>query len=287
MALGINAQSVEDILRYSTYEYNGTARHIGAGSAMGPLGADYGAMANNPAAIGTYRRSEVVITPGTWIRNNSSYFTTTPGRVTDATEPRFSILNFGAVFSIEPDRFSKWKRFNFGIGFTNVKNFAREIRVNGASQGSIADRWVELSNGLDPSQLDPFEAGPAFDAFVTFRDETTNQYGSDVAFGEIIFKDQLIEEEGAINEMNISFGGNYNEKLIWGMTFGIPFMKFNQRRSYIEDSQTNPVFNNLFFNENLDATAVGFNIKGGVIIKPVPRFFHLSSFPHSFVVLYK
>jgi hypothetical protein len=273
-----NGQSLEDMLRYSTYEYNGTARHIGVGSAMGPLGADYGAIANNPAAIGTYRRSEFMFTPGVWIRSNETSFTDMGSIPTNVNESRFSILNFGAVFAIEPGRFSKWKRFNVGIGFTNLKNFAREINVRGTTPGSIVDRFVELSDGLPPSQLDPFEAGPAFDAFATFVDDNQNLYGSDVAFGELIFKDQRIEEEGAINEMNISFGGNYDEVIMWGVTFGIPFMKFTQRKSYLENSQTNPVFNNLLFNEFLDASAIGFNIKGGVIIKPVPAFSIAASF---------
>ncbi len=45
------AQNVGDAVRYSQFEYGGTARNIGVGNTMGAIGADMSAISSNPAMI--------------------------------------------------------------------------------------------------------------------------------------------------------------------------------------------------------------------------------------------
>ncbi|MEO0874492.1 MAG: hydrocarbon degradation protein, partial [Bacteroidota bacterium] len=57
-SLSINAQNFSDALRYSNFDPIGTARFMGTGSALGPLGADFSVMSTNPAGLGWLRKSE-------------------------------------------------------------------------------------------------------------------------------------------------------------------------------------------------------------------------------------
>ena len=62
---GIMAQTVYTNAELSsTSDIIGTARYVGMGGALGALGADISAISSNPAAIGMYRRSDVVLTAG-------------------------------------------------------------------------------------------------------------------------------------------------------------------------------------------------------------------------------
>ena len=56
----IYAQIPEDVLRYSFFPQNGTARNQAIGGAMGSLGGDISAIFVNPAGLGNYKTGEIV-----------------------------------------------------------------------------------------------------------------------------------------------------------------------------------------------------------------------------------
>jgi hypothetical protein len=68
------AQLPEDILRYSYFRQQGTARSIAIGGAMGSLGGDISALYVNPAGLGMYKTSEIVLSPGVALNNNKAAF---------------------------------------------------------------------------------------------------------------------------------------------------------------------------------------------------------------------
>ena len=52
----------QDIQRFSERQIIGTARYVGMGGAMTAIGGDASAVQDNPAGLGLYRRSEVMLT---------------------------------------------------------------------------------------------------------------------------------------------------------------------------------------------------------------------------------
>ena len=58
----INAQSLQDALRYSRPEQSGTARYMAMGGAFNALGGDFSAINDNPAAGGVFVNSEFNVT---------------------------------------------------------------------------------------------------------------------------------------------------------------------------------------------------------------------------------
>lgn len=264
------AQSLNDALRYSVLEVGGTARTVGVGGAIGSLGADFSTLSTNPAGMATYRRSEFVFSPAFERFTTSAYLQGDKNPITDQEKNNFNFNSLGMVFSTQPIS-SKWKGSAFGIGINRLANFHQKMFFEGTSPGSITDRWLEMAEGIEPSNLDDFEAGLAFDGEAIFNPNSNDnkKYGSDFLEGEMIFKKQTIQKKGSYNEMVFSFAGNYDERLFLGATIGVPFISYDETKTYeeIDDENTNPVFDNLTFTEKLKTSGAGINLKLGLIYR--------------------
>jgi hypothetical protein len=182
----------------------------------------------------------------------------------------FNFNNAGFVLTNRPLS-SSWRTANFAIGFNRTGNFNQTFFYEGTTEGTITDRFLELADGLSPNDLDAFEAGIAFDALAVYNPDPNQNtfYISDFQLGEQVDKSQLVRRKGSINELVVSFGGNYKEKLMVGATVGIPFLKFEETKIYNEtdNSDRNPIFNELTFRENLKTDGIGVNFKFGLIYK--------------------
>src|SRR3954447_24010002 len=59
----IYSQVPEDVIRYSFFPQNGTARSLAIGGAMGSLGGDITATFVNPAGLAFYKTGDFILTP--------------------------------------------------------------------------------------------------------------------------------------------------------------------------------------------------------------------------------
>ena len=73
----------------------------------------------------------------------------------------------------------------------------------------------------------------------------------------------------SLNEVFITVGSNYKNKLSWGATLGFPFVNFTETKAYTEDDLDDQVdlFESIGFTQNLKTSGVGANLKLGVIYK--------------------
>jgi|AntRauTorckE5430_2_1112549.scaffolds.fasta_scaffold02847_2 hypothetical protein len=283
----LSAQTIQDALRYSRLQSGGTARSISSGGALSAFGGDFGTLSVNPAGIGAYRRSEVIITPSLNFSKTTSNFADT-----DFTDNRTNInlSNLGIVFS-KTDNSSDWKSINFGIGMNRLTNNNQEFYYEGTTEGTITQRWQALANGNSLDQLDDFEAGPAYDSNILYQFDDTpeNEYLIDLNENDLVKKEQVITRKGSVNDLNLTLGGNYRHKLYVGVTVGMPIIRFEEDKQYIEtdESGVNAEFNSLDYDEFFSTTGVGFNAKLGVVYRMnqkvrlgiavhTPTFFSLS-----------
>lgn len=264
------AQTAFDALRFSDWQVGGTARTVGVGGALGALGADFAVLSVNPAGLATYRRSEFTITP-------SLLVTTTDSRLRDGSETplidddrsSFNINNVGFVFanrSASPD----WTMVNFAIGLNQRANFNQSFFYQGESPGSIVTRWKDFANSGEG--INDFEEGLAIDAGALFQEDGNDFYFSDFdgIEGSTVMREESVITRGSINELLISFAGNYKEQLMIGVTLGIPFLSFTEEKIYTEDDrelENVPLFNYLTYIQNLNTTGAGINLKLGVIYR--------------------
>ncbi|MEL6971427.1 MAG: hypothetical protein AAFO02_14775, partial [Bacteroidota bacterium] len=267
-SLSINAQNFSDALRYSNFDPIGTARFMGAGSALGPLGADFSVMSTNPAGLGWLRKSEFMISGGLYINSINSTLTGGGGNPLSETAVKFNIPNIGIVTSSRGGR--GMETFNFAIGLNRIAEFHEEFFYQGFSNGSIVQRFEELAND---SGLDDFESGLGFDtgALFTVDGQANPPYFSDLTDFPTanIDREEFVERQGKVDELSFGFSGNVRNKVLWGFSLAVPFMEFEERKSYREFDTTAevPVFNNLAYNQTLIANGTGINLKLGVIYR--------------------
>ena len=263
------AQTDVDALRYSRLQSIGSGRTMAVGGAFGALGGDFTVLSTNPAGIATYRHSEISVTPGFVLNQTTSDFADNSYAISAAD---FNLSNIGVILSnVSTSRGAKWKTSNFAVGTNRLANFDQQFTFEGTTQGSITGRYLELAEGLTPGQLGSFEEGLAYDTYLidNVQGGSDTDYFTDADSTDFVFKEQDFESSGYLNELVISYGGNYMHKLYIGATLGIPFIRYSEERTYQEEDLDNSIdfFNNMSFNERLLTTGAGINLKVGMIYR--------------------
>ncbi len=277
--LGLQAQTAADALRFSNFDVSGTARTIGVGGALGALGADYSVASTNPAGLAMYRTSEFIVSP-------SMFFSSVDGRlegtngVESESKSRFNLSSIAYIIHSQPSGRSKWKTSNLAIGMNQIANFSQTAFFSGVTTGSINDRFLELAYdengiGLLPDNLDAFEGGLAFTTGAIYDPDFDYTNGAQwvndfqLVRDVEVYKEQLVNRVGSINELNFSISGNYNERVMIGASVGLPFVRYEEEKIYVEEDPNDevPAFVEARFQEDLSTTGIGVNLKVGMIFR--------------------
>ena len=104
-----NSQNINDVVRYSTENLNGTARFKAMSGAFGALGGDFSAFSINPSGSAVFATSEVAISLSNYNNdNNVSYF----GTVANRNESEFDLNQAGIVFVFNNMGDSDWRKIS-------------------------------------------------------------------------------------------------------------------------------------------------------------------------------
>lgn len=262
------AQLAGDVLRYSYLQPGGTARYLGAGGAFGALGAEYSSLSNNPAGLAMFRSNELVVTPSVKFAKTEAGLAGSP--TLEETKSNFGFDNVGFIFNTTP-RSAKWKTFNVGIGLNRLNNFHQSIYYQGDGNGSIinglfANAGSVLNNGGSADDLDAFGSRLAYDANAIYYQDNVLTYDFEGYENAALNRSQTLTTSGRMNEMVLSFAGNYDEKLMVGATVGVPFVNYRLDGEYRESDMADavPFFDRLSYTEYLRTEGVGVNLKLGV-----------------------
>lgn len=270
------AQDETDALRYSQLSPQGTARSIGFGGALGAIGGDFSALSVNPAGIGVYRNSELTFTPSLKLNSSNSTYT---GAASDDNITRFNINNFAVVFTSAATgqryKRSKWKAASFGIGVNRVADFSSNHTYSGFNNTSSASE-VFLTDALQyPDDINNTStlAGLGYQSYLLDQDSIGLYQIPDFKAG--LNQTRTVSQRGGITDVNISFGGNYEEKLMLGATLGIPSLRYVRDITMREEDATNNNdndFNYFEYKESLTTKGTGVNLKIGFIYNITPVF---------------
>jgi hypothetical protein len=276
----VNAQNEIDALRYGRLSSGATARSLGLGGTGGSFGGDFSSLSINPAGIGVYRSSEIMVTPMLRFNNMT-------GKYLDASSSdnntRLTLSNFGLVFSnaAKGRRYetSDWKSFSVGIGYNRMADFNSHGQYSGKNDvSSITEVFAAdaQANGTSTNLIPPF----GYFAYYGFLlDDALNSipYGSILSKGGAVNQSKSWESKGGINEWTLSLGGNFREKLMLGASLGLTSYKYDRNTNYTESDATGNKdndFDYLSYNEYLSTTGIGVNLKVGAIyvVNDVFRF---------------
>lgn len=289
IALGVSAhawaQDELDALRYSRLTTGGTARTQAIGGAAGSLGGDITSTHVNPAGLGFFRTSEVVITPGFFFRTNKYNYL---GTATDEQKSGFMMGNAGIVFGMPTHGNSKWRNVAFSIDYNRLADFNNKLYIKGVNtRTSYTDRWVERLNNKGgtmvplntAAEFDPLGASLAFNTYLIDAKITNGvlqNYFTSVNPtnpGGILQQDQ-VSEKGGYREVSLGLGSNYDDKLYLGLSLNFPTLHYERVRTFGEDDLSGDKNNEFAFFEHTDrlkTDAVGFNAKLGAIYAPSPN----------------
>jgi hypothetical protein len=240
----------------------GTARMQGLAGTGVSLGGDIGQVANNPASLGFFRKSEFSFSMGVGSTGNKADFL---GNTTKASRTWFGIPNFGAVFNFSKDDLvpGMFRGGSLGISFTKINDYQQRFLMTGLNgRNSLTDYLAEnanagLANGRgfvngvlkEDAQLPNSLDALAFNAGLI--DYTGTEYTASIGlFGNgttyynrapyYLFPLDTAEQRESVLQKagqyswDISYGANINDRLYLGIGGSILISNYQQERVFEE-----------------------------------------------------
>lgn len=238
----------------ATEDLNGTARYVGMGGAMDALGAEISTMGSNPAGIGLFRKNQVSASLSVVSQENGKTFQ-------NGSKTHVSFDQIGVVFS---GRTGKTSYLNFGFNFHKNRNFNHVLYAARALNGSSQSTQTVIKDGVGLfdtpawSQLDDLYYGNML------YDKSTDMIYS--YEGEAYDFNRAVT--GYIGEFDFNISGNIKNRLYLGLTVGIQNVNYKNYSEYYETLNSTEV-TDVLISDNHKITGTGFNIKAGLIFRPV------------------
>ena len=276
------AQVPEDAVRYSWYPQSGTARNMAIGGAMGSLGGDITAANVNPAGIGFYKTGEFVFTPSFLLNNNKSNY-----RETSSLDKRNAFnfgptgLIFGSVSRRKPANSSA-----LSISINQTANFRNLIHYSGLNNySSFSEQFAEefaksgysINDVLNTNSPMPYSGAIGLYTYlidtVTINGQTVVKGAPEYLLdsGMALRQDMYKRTGGGVYDFSLAYAQNIKDKILWGVTLGIPFVNYKSNTKFSETDTSSNNFNHFrsfTYNDEFSTSGVGFNLKLGVIFKP-------------------
>ncbi len=275
-----NAQYFEDALRFSQSNYGlgSTARMQSIGGAQIALGGDISSAISNPAGLGFFNKGVFVFTPSMdFINTDTEYGIFRNGGAEfqgseETFRNNFNFANIGTVINFTKGRFTddKFKGGSLAITLNRSNTYHLSRKYEGENGfNSIVDNILADAGSLDLNQLN--ELGfAAFDQFLI----TPVSGGYDAFVGGFPIQRESIKERGSHYQMNIAWGGNYDDKLYFGGGMGLQFINYKQERSYeefdfLQGNNDLDSLNAIFIDDQIEVRGRGINFNFGTIFRPV------------------
>lgn len=266
-ALNSFTQNEVDALRYGNTNVIGSARSLGMGGAFGAVGADNTAFWNNPAGLAMNKRMSFELSLGIQNRGTSANHL---GTTRDDSEGRTVLQSLGLI-NVKNSEKNPRLRYNYGFGLANFSNYNQNITIEGnATDNTLLNVFAAQANGVQPSELfDAFPAGAglAWEAYlIDPLDTIQNTYIAAENRGRINQR-KNIGRTGRHTETTFGLGVSIDEKLMLGMTIGFQSVFFRQTSTYIERFEDSGYLREYVFNEDINASGNGINMRLGVIYR--------------------
>jgi hypothetical protein len=277
LCLQVKAQLPEDALRASWTFPGGTARSQAIGGAMGSLGGDITAAYVNPAGLGLYQTSEVVLSPGwRFLSDKGTYL----GSAEKAPMTnKFSLGASGLVFAYPGANPGVNNAFVLSVNRT--ADFNSHVSYQGINDySSLSEQYVEefASSGLainDGIFSPSLTYGTRMALYSSLIDTATingslQVIGQPQKSGKVLQRNDL-RSSGGITEIALSLASGHSGKWYIGGSLGIPIYNYTRYQTYTEsDASGNPNndFESFTYNETYTTKGVGINAKLGTIFSP-------------------
>ncbi len=283
----VSAQNINDVLRYSTENIQGTARFQAMGGAFGALGGDLSSLNVNPAGSAVFNHSQFTITGSNYNRSNDALFGNSL-RNSDINSVELNQL--GGVFVFKSSD-SPWKKIALAFNYDLTENFDNEFRVVGNTAQGIDNYFLNFAQGqalgdlriqqgefIEDAYLDiganlGFGAQQAFLGFQagliepSADDDANTSYFSNAQYSTVN-QEYLQSTTGYNSKFTLNFAGQYQENLYLGASLNFHNVLYDRvtllnENGYDTDSPVQfTTFDNLLHTEGY-----GFSFSVGGIAK--------------------
>ena len=243
----VQAQTLEEIVRYSTEQLNGSARYQAMGGAFGALGGDLSSLTNNPAASSVFSYNEAGISMAvTSNKLNANYLNGSSS--TDDSNFDVNQLGFVLVFSSPA---SKWDKLAFGFNAQTQNNFNKNLYARGDNFNSgLEDYFLQNASGIPYDTFDfnnsvdneyaylgannGFAAQQAYlglYAGAIYYNDVNNEYVADGFVLDGIDQIHQRNAQGGQQLYTLNFSGRYMKKLTLGLNINIHSIDYSEYKA--------------------------------------------------------
>lgn len=219
---------------YSANPLTGSAKFNAMAGSMGALGGDLSAINTNPASVGVFITGNI---SGTLAINNSKTTSSFSNAANSYKLNNADIGQLGGVAVFETSGNTPWKFVNFGVNYTN-QNIEEYIETPGNSNYKFQDQIEDLTTG-------------------------------NMVTGTFTSLGHAYDRTGNLTNMNIAFGGNYDNKFYVGGSLnfkGATIEQYDSSRLSLDvDNNNSYVLNKQRTPYTEDAN--GFSVSAGIIGK--------------------
>ena len=269
------SQGSDDACLFSQTYYQGTAKAMGMGNALGAVGGDMTAININPAGMGIYRSNEFTTTLNLL---DNYYSSTYYGTQKGANKIRLSIPNVGYVSTKQRSNYRGLRFTQFGIGLTRANDFNVHTYAKGINPtSSKIDSYLNTINDLGLTEFDfkdfPYDIFPAWNTYLIdqYQDDQGTYYDSPIPPGNI-WQGLETKFNGRSEEWTFAGSANFKERLFIGGSIGLNHIKrlgtSTLKESRLEDSDAE--FDQWAFTQDFSSTGWGGNAKIGLIFLASP-----------------
>ncbi len=189
----VSAQNINDVVRYSSDNLQGTARFQAMGGAFGALGGDLSSLNINPAGSAVFNFSEFTVTGSNYNRDNSAIY---GNRTLNTDLNSLEINQVGAVFVFKASDDNPWKKISLAVNYDLVQNFDNQFSAAGSSTEGLDNYFLNFAQGQELGNLRTFDGERADDAYLDIG--SSLGFGAQQAF--LGFQSGLIEPNEDLDE---------------------------------------------------------------------------------------
>ena len=288
----INAQSMQDALRYSRPEQSGTARYMAMGGAFNALGGDFSAINDNPAAGGVFVNSEFNVTLNS---NNNRINSNYLEKENKINSENTNINQFGVVLVLKNTNGGDLSKLSFAYNYQRTQSFEDKYRASGANNNNngLDDYFLAFADGVQYGRIKTYEnetlsesyeyLGNNFgfatqQAFLGYQsyiidplDETdlNNSYISNTnPQNQVVDHDFFVSNSGHNGKHSFNISGQLKDNLYLGINLNSHYAEFRRIDRLIEFNYgSGSDFISTIFENDLNTAGSGFSFQLGSIYK--------------------
>lgn len=283
-AVSARAQVIDDVLRYSTENLQGTARFQAMSGAFGALGGDIAALNVNPAGAAVFNSSQFTVTTSNYNAKNQSFLGTTSQTETNNS---FKINQLGGALVFNTTADSPWKKFTLAFSYNQAQNFDNKVFASGSTPQSMDSYFLffaqgqpygDLKSGPGESIADAYldiGAYPGFAAQQAFlglqagiitplneNDDTNTVYRSALDANPA-YQQYQESTSGYNSKFTVNFAGQYQENFYLGASLNFHTVLYDRLTLLDEEGDAYTAY----FDNSLHTEGSGFSLGLGGIAR--------------------